>query len=188
MRTFIIRITFAALFAAIISAGAFIVIPVGPVPLVLQNMFTLLSGLILGPVLGSAAVGLFLAAGIVGVPVFANNGSPPGLARIVGPTGGYLFGYLLGAFIAGLIVGFPRSGKKVSVLRLILAAAAGTLAVYVPGLFWLKFYTKTDWAQTLVLGFYPFILGDTVKGGIAVLVTPRLRRTASGMLKEFNNE
>ena len=182
MRNTIARLVFTALFAAIISAGAFIVIPVGPVPLVLQNMFTLLSGLVLGPVWGSAAVGLFLVAGLAGMPVFANNGSPPGLARIVGPTGGYLFGYLLGAFFAGLIVGFPRAGKKVSVPQLILAVITGVLAVYVPGLLWLKFYTKTSWLQTLVLGFFPFIFGDAVKGGIAGLIAPRLRRAASGLL------
>ena len=181
MRKAVTRLVFAALFAAIISAGAFIVIPFVPVPLVLQNMFTLLSGLVLGPVLGSAAVGLFLVAGAIGVPVFANNGTPPGLARIVGPTGGYLFGYLLGAFVAGLIVGYP-SGKKIPVWRLVCAVAAGLLIVYVPGLLRLKFFLKTDWTETFVLGFLPFIPGDAVKGIIAGLITPRLRRAAAGLL------
>jgi biotin transport system substrate-specific component len=142
-------------------------------------MFALLSGLVIGPVLGSAAVGLFIAAGAVGAPGFANNGSPMGLARIVGPTGGYLFGYLLGAFIAGLILGFPRPGKKTPVWRLVLAVFAGILAVHVPGLLWLKVYLKTDWMKTLTVGFFPFILADALKGVAAGLITPRLRRVAS---------
>ena len=182
MKKHITRLVFIALFAAIISAGAFITLPVGPVPVVLQNMFTLLSGLVIGPVLGPAAVGLFIVAGAVGVPVFANNGSPPGLARIVGPTGGYLFGYLLGAFIAGVILGFPGSGQRTPVWRLILAVIAGTLVVYVPGLLWLKMYLKTDWIKTLAVGFFPFILGDSLKGAVAGLITPRLRRAAGELL------
>jgi biotin transport system substrate-specific component len=183
MRKRITRLVFTALFAALISAGAFIILPVGPVPVVLQNMFALLSGLVIGPVLGPSAVGLFIAAGAVGAPVFANNGSPPGLARIAGPTGGYLFGYLLAALIAGLILGFPGHGQKTPAWRLVLAVAAGTLAVHVPGLLWLKLYLKTDWMKTLTVGFFPFILADALKGVAAGLITPRLRRVAGELLK-----
>jgi len=178
------RLVFTALFAAVISAGAFINLPIGPVPVVLQNMFTLLSGLVIGPVWGSAAVALFITAGAVGAPVFANNGSPMGLARIVGPTGGYLFGYLLGALVAGLILGFPRSGQKTPIWRLALAVTAGTLVVYVPGLLWLKIYLKTDWIKTLAVGFFPFILADALKGIAAGFITPRLRRVAGELLSK----
>jgi biotin transport system substrate-specific component len=175
--------SFVALFAALISAGAFVTIPLGPVPLALQNFFTLLSGLVLGPVLGGAAVGLFILAGAVGAPVFANNGSPMGIARLFGPTGGYLFGYLLGAVVAGLIVGFPRPGKKVPVWRIVLAAAMGMLVVYVPGLIRLKMTLNADWARTLTIGFYPFLIGDALKGTAAGLIAPRLRRAASSLLQ-----
>jgi len=172
----ITRLVFTALFAAIIAAGAFIGIPIGPVPIVLQNLFTLLAGLVLGPALGASAVGLFIVAGALGVPVFANNGSPMGIARLIGPTGGYYLGYLLGAVVAGLIVGFPRPGKKTPLWRLALAVAAGMLVVYVPGLIRLKWYLGIDWARTFTVGFVPFIIGDTLKGIAAVLITPRLRR------------
>ncbi|MDR2717321.1 MAG: biotin transporter BioY [Treponema sp.] len=170
-------LVFVALFAALISAGAFIAFPIGPVPIVLQNLFTLLSGLVLGPVLGTAAVGLFIAAGAVGAPVFANNGSPMGIARLLGPSGGYLFGYLLGAFVAGLIVGFPRPGVKTPVWRIVLAAATGMFVVYIPGLIRLKFFLNVDWKQTFIVGFLPFMIGDIIKGVIAGLISPRLRRT-----------
>ena len=178
----IVRLVFTALFAALISAGAFIVVPIGPVPIVLQNLFTLLAGLVLGPVLGSSAVGLFLAAGAIGLPVFANTGAPMGIARIMGPTGGYLFGYLLGTLTAGLIIGFPRPEKKTPVWRIILAVAAATIIVYIPGLLRLKFVLDFDWARTFTVGFLPFIIGDAIKGVAAGLIAPRLRRIASQLL------
>jgi biotin transport system substrate-specific component len=164
----------AALFGALIAAGAFIAIPLpfSPVPVVLQNLFSLLAGLVLGPTLGAAAVGLYLLAGIIGAPVFA--GATGGIARALGPTGGFLLGYLFSAFTAGLIAGRPRR-EAVPLWRIILAVAAGLLIVYVPGLLRLRF-ALGSWAKALVSGFLPFILGDAVKGVIAVLITPRLRR------------
>ena len=173
----ILRLVFVALFAALISAGAFIAVPIGPVPIALQNLFALLSGLVLGPVLGTAAVGLFLAAGLIGAPVFANNGAPMGIARLLGPSGGFLFGYLLCALVAGFIVGFPRPGVKTPVWRIVLAVVAGLLVVYIPGLIRLKFVMNIDWRKTFVVGFIPFVIGDIIKGVIAGLITPRLRRT-----------
>jgi biotin transport system substrate-specific component len=181
-RQIIIALTFIALFSALISAGGFMVIPLGPVPLALQNLFALLAGMVLGPLLGVTAVGLFITAGAIGAPVFANNGSPMGIARIVGPTGGYLLGYLLAALVAGFITGFLQPGERIPVWRIILAATAGMLVVYVPGLIRLKIYMNATWAQALTAGLYPFIIGDAVKACIAALVTPRLRRTAAQLL------
>ena len=174
------RISLTALFAALIAAGTFVAIPVGPVPIVLQNLFALLSGLILGPLLGSAAVGLYLLAGILSLPVFA--GASGGIALFAGPTGGYLIGYLLAALTAGLIAGKPRSDRKTSLLRLIAAVAAGFLLVYVPGVAWLKISMELNWAKAIIAGFTPFIIGDTVKGVAAVFIAPRLRRIAADQL------
>ena len=176
----LIKITFTALFAAITAAGAFIAIPIGPVPIVLQNLFALLSGLILGPVLGGAAVGLYLLAGILNLPVFA--GGVGGLARFAGPTGGFLVGYLLMAITAGLAAGRPRVNTGISLPRLIAAVAAGLLVVYVPGVLWLKVSRNLNWARALMAGFVPFIIGDILKGIAAVLISPRLRRLAADHL------
>jgi biotin transport system substrate-specific component len=164
----------AALFGALIAAGAFIAVPLpfSPVPVVLQNLFSLLAGLTLGPVLGAAAAGLYLLAGIVGAPVFA--GATGGIGRFLGPTGGFLAGYLLSAFTAGLIAGRPGRGALPRG-RIILAVLAGLLIIYVPGLIRLRF-ALDSWAKTLVAGFLPFIPGDVAKGIIAVLIAPRLRR------------
>jgi biotin transport system substrate-specific component len=181
-RKTLISITLVALFAALTAAGTFIAIPIplSPVPIVLQNLFALLSGLILGPFLGAAAVGLYLIAGAIGIPVFA--GASGGYRHIIGPTGGFLIGYLLCAFVAGLIAGKPDIEKKRHIIFIAIAAFAGLLAVYVPGVIRLKFALNASWTRAIAAGFIPFIIGDTIKGIIAVIVAPRLRKAAALML------
>jgi biotin transport system substrate-specific component len=178
-RRTITGITLTALFAALIAAGAFIALPlsVSPVPIVLQNLFALLSGLILGPALGSAAAGLYLLAGAIGVPVFA--GASGGFVRFLGPTGGFLLGYFLAALTAGLIAGKPRPEFRTPLWRIILAVLAGFLIIYVPGVIRLKFVIAKPWAAALAAGFTPFIIGDVLKGIAAVVIAPRLRRIAA---------
>ena len=178
----LIRIALTALFAALTAAGAFIAFPVGPVPIVLQNLFALLSGLVLGPLMGSAAVGLYLLAGVLGFPVFSGGGG--GIARFAGPTGGYLVGYLLAALTAGFIAGRPKANAsaKVFQIRIILAVIAGFFIIYVPGLIWLKTRLNLDWIKTLTTGFIPFIIGDVLKGIAVALIAPRLRRIAADFL------
>ena len=103
----LIRIALTAFFAALTAAGAYIAFPVGPIPISMQNLFILLSGLVLGPVMGTAAVGLYLLAGILSFPVFALGGG--GIARFAGPAGGYFVGYFFAALTAGLIAGRPKA-------------------------------------------------------------------------------
>ena len=173
------RITLTALFAAITAAGAFVAVPIGPVPIVLQNLFAILAGLVLGPLMGGASVALYLLAGILGLPVFA--GGSGSIARFAGPTGGFLVGYLLAAITAGIIAGRP-SFQKTPLPRIIAAVAAGFLIIYVPGVLWLKISRNLDWAKALLAGFVPFIIGDLLKGIAAVLIVPRLRRVAADFL------
>ena len=92
-----------ALFAALISAGSFLIIPLpGGIPIVLQDMMAMLSGLILGPVYGAIAVAVFLVLGSIGLPVFSGKA---GLHVITaGPTGGFLIGYMVAAFFGGLFL------------------------------------------------------------------------------------
>ncbi|MDR3160758.1 MAG: biotin transporter BioY [Spirochaetaceae bacterium] len=174
--------TMTALFGALIAAGAFISIPLpfSPVPVVLQNMFAMLSGLVLGPLLGGAAAALYLIAGALGAPVFA--GATGGIAHFFGPTGGFLIGYLLASLTAGFIAGRPRADRKTSWVRIILGTGLGLLAVYLPGVIHLKAVLNTSWAGALAAGFIPFIIGDVVKGVVAALIAPRLRRVAADQL------
>jgi biotin transport system substrate-specific component len=169
-------ITLIALFAALTAAGTFIAIPLpfSPVPVALQNLFAILAGLCLGPLMGSLSVALYLAAGALGAPVFA--GASGGIARLLGPTGGYLLGYLIGAFAAGFVAGRPRTDKQIRPWRLVLAAALGLLVVYVPGMLRLKQIMGFGWTQAFAGGILPFLPGDAAKLAAAALIAPRLRR------------
>ena len=170
-----------SLFAALIAGGSFVKIPLpfSPVPIVLQNLFIVLSGLVLGPVQGSLAVALYLFAGALGLPVFSGAGG--GIARFIGPTGGYLAGYFFAALCAGLAAGKPK--KEISLLRIILAAALGFLVVYIPGLLWLYRFMES-WPKTFAGGFFPFLVGDMIKITLVVPVVKRLRKTAANQLYE----
>jgi biotin transport system substrate-specific component len=176
-------ITLIALFAALIAAGTFVSIPLpfSPVPVVLQNLFTVLAGLCLGPIRGSLAVLLYLLAGALGAPVFA--GAAGGFTRFFGPTGGYLLGYVLTALIAGLIAGRPRSERPVLFRRLIPAVVLGLLSGYIPGLFWLKQYTNLNWSEIFIAGALPFFIGDALKGIVAVNIALRLRRIIAELIQ-----
>ena len=177
----LVKITLIVFFAALTTAGAHIAFPIGPIPISMQNLFILLSGLVLGPVMGSAAVILYLLAGVLNLPVFALGGG--GISRFTGPAGGYFIGYLLAAFTAGLIAGRPKADESAKISqRIIIAEIAGLLISYVPGLFWLKIRMNLDWAKTFQTGLIPFIIGDPIKGIAAVFIAPRLRRIVAGFL------
>jgi len=158
-----------ALMAALVAAGAFVAIPVGPVPIVLQNFFVMLTGLLLGQRRGLAAIGLYLLAGGLGLPVFA--GGTGGLGRLAGPTGGYLVGYLPAVAVIGMV---SRAGQG-RVWADALAMVAGTAIVYGFGLTWLKLITGMTLAKTMALGLVPFLPGDVVKIVAALPVARALR-------------
>ncbi|MDR1957077.1 MAG: biotin transporter BioY [Treponema sp.] len=174
-RRTIVRLSLSALFAALTAAGTFIAIPLpgSPVPIVLQNLFALLSGLVLGPLLGGAGVGLYLLAGAMGAPVFA--GATGGFVHFLAPSGGYLWGYLLMAISAGFIAGVPKPDRPSPRWRIILATLVGILVVYVPGVIQLKWVLADTWSGAVVKGFFPFIIGDGIKAAVAILIASRLR-------------
>ncbi len=159
----------ASLFAALTAAGAYLAIPIGPVPIVLQNLFVFLAGLLLGSRWGAASVAVYLLAGIVGLPVFA--GGTGGIGRIAGPTGGFLLGYLPVVFLVGrLTERRPASGA-----RDVAAMAAGALLLYACGAPWLKLATGMPLSQALALGVLPFLPGDALKIAAAAVIAKSLR-------------
>jgi biotin transport system substrate-specific component len=178
----LVKIVLIVFFAALPVAGAYIAIPTGSAPITLQIFFVLLSGLVLGPVMGCAAVSLYLLAGLLNLPVFAMGGG--GIARFAGPAGGYFVGYLFAALTAGLMVGRPKAGESARIFQkhIIIAEIAGLLVSYVPGLIWYKIRMDIDWARTFLTGFVPFIIVDTLKGIAAVLIASRLRRIVAVFL------
>ncbi|MBW2084533.1 MAG: biotin transporter BioY, partial [Deltaproteobacteria bacterium] len=142
---------YASLFAALTAVGALISIPIGPVPIVLQNLFVLLAGLLLGSRWGLACVAVYLLAGACGLPVFA--GGTGGIGRFVGPTGGYLLGYLPTVYVVGIIS--EKSGSRLAFD--LVAMVCGVFIVYACGLTWLKILTGMTLGKTLVVGMYPFL-------------------------------
>ncbi|MFO7751989.1 MAG: biotin transporter BioY [Desulfobacteraceae bacterium] len=166
--------TYSSLFVALIAAGAFIAIPVGPVPIVLQNMFVLLAGLLLGPRWGLASVAIYLLLGIFGLPVFA--GGTGGLGRIVGPTGGYLVGYLPCVYATGIIA---RKNKN-SVLVDISAMITGSVIIYAAGVTWLKLTSGMGWDKAFAAGMYPFLPGNCIKIAAAAFIARHARPLMRG--------
>ncbi|MBF0572562.1 MAG: biotin transporter BioY [Desulfamplus sp.] len=148
---------YSSMFAALISVGAYISIPIGPVPIVLQNIFVLMAAILLGTKWGGAALGLYLFMGACGFPVFA--GGTGGLGRILGPTGGYLLGYIPAVLVTGLIS--DKIGKNL--FGDIIAMFAGSLIVYIAGVPWLKVATGMAWNKVFIVGMYPFVVGDILK-------------------------
>ena len=174
MNTATLKSVFTALFAALICAGSVIAIPAGPVPIVLQNAFAVLAGLLLGPIQGAGAVGLFLIAGALGLPVF--SGGKGGFAVFAGPTGGYLAGYFFAALVAGLAVRrAPADDVKASVPIVISATVAAFTAIYIPGVLGLKRVLGLSLADAIAKGFIPFLIGDAIKIAALVPVTLKLR-------------
>ncbi|MCP3955620.1 MAG: biotin transporter BioY [Desulfobacterales bacterium] len=165
---------YASLFAALVAVGAFISIPIGPVPIVLQNFFVLLAALLLGPRWGVAAVAVYLLSGICGLPVFA--GGTAGIGRIMGPTGGYLIGYLPAVFISAWLSqkGGFRTWTDIA------AMICGSLIVYGCGVPWLKVVTGMPFAKALAVGMIPFLIGDALKIAAAVPVVRALRPIVQG--------
>lgn len=160
---------YASLLAALTAASALFSIQVGDVPVVLYNFFILLMGLLLGARWGSAGVAVYLLAGSLGLPVFA--GGKGGLAILLGPTGGYLIGFLPAVFIIGLI------SEKFN-QRLwsdIMALLCGTAIIYALGVIQLKIVLDKTWMVSLAVGFFPFIIFDVIKL-VAAAVTARAIR------------
>ena len=160
---------YASLFAALTAAGAFLAIPIGPVPIVLQNMFVYLAGLLMGSRWGLASVGVYLLAGACGLPVFA--GGLGGIGRIVGPTGGYLIGYLPTVYIIGKISARTHQRAVYDVLAMI----CGTAILYAFGVTWLKIVTGMTPATALAVGLFPFLIGDALKIAAAAAIARTLR-------------
>lgn len=153
------RLVWTALSAAAVAGGAWLVLPIGPVPISLQPLFVLLAGFVLGPRQGALAVGLYILAGVAGLPVFAGGAS--GLGHVLGPTGGYLLGFCLTAFVAGLATG--GRGGPVSWPRGLAFGALGILCAYALGAAWLAHVLGLTLERTLAVGVAPFLPADCLK-------------------------
>ncbi len=165
------KLVYTSLFAALIAVGAYMAVPIPivPVPIVMQNLFILLAGLLLGSRYGVASMGLYLLVGSMGIPVFA--GGKGGLAHFLGPTGGYLIGFTVCAWLTGFISERFRGRLRADITAVVI----GSLTVYVFGVPWLKVVTGMDWTKAVLLGMAPFLIGDAIKATAAILVARAVR-------------
>lgn len=153
----------------LLTLSAKVQIPFYPVPMTMQTFAVLALGMALGWRLGAASVAFYLAQGAVGLPVFA--GTPEkgiGLAYMMGPTGGYLLGFLLAAAVCGWLA---ERGWDRRVSTTALAMLIGNAVIYVPGLLYLGSLIGWD-KPVLEWGMTPFLLGDVTKLALAAAVMP----------------
>ena len=162
----------ASLFVAV-CAHLSVPLPFTPVPLTLSDLAVLIVGLILGPRMGFTALGIYLAEGAGGLPVFSPAG-PGGFAQLLGATGGYLIAYPFAAAIAGYLA---RSLKAIpAYMAALTAATAGSTLLMASGAAWLGFYLHHDAALTLKLAVLPFLPGQVVKIIASAGIHTSLRR------------
>lgn len=164
-----VELAIAIIASVALAASAKIAVPFYPVPMTMQTFVVLGLGLLLGPWRGAACVAVYLVEGALGFPVF--TGTPArgvGLAYMVGPTGGYLVGFMLAVIVVGIFakIGWDRRRSSIAV-----ALCAGVAALYAPGLLWLG--ATIGWDQPLLeLGLYPFVPGEIAKMLLLLLGLP----------------
>lgn len=149
--------------ALLLAASAQISVPMYPVPMTLQTLGILIIGMTMGLRLGLATVSTWLLQGAIGFPVFAGGSST---AALFGPTAGFLFGFLLMVFIAGLAV---DRGIR-STLGLSAVALVASAALYLPGLAWPAIILGKTLPELATGWMLPFVLGDVIKALVAALL------------------
>lgn len=140
-----------AMFTALTAVGAFIKIPLPPVPATLQGLFTTMAGMLLGAQLGGLSVLIYIIMGLIGIPIFTGGG---GIGYVLMPTFGYLIGFAAGAWLTGFIT---DRLKQLSFINLFGAALAGLAVVYVIGVPYV--YLMTYFTTGVTLGAYKILVG-----------------------------
>ena len=166
-------------FTALLAAGSWISIPFVPVPFTLQTLFLFLAAGIMGRY-AVVPVSLYLLMGAMNLPVF--HSGTAGIGVFLGPTGGYLAGFIPAALLAG--IGYecrPRVARYAGM-------AAGLCALYACGVGWLSLSTGLSLEMALLLGAVPFIPGDIMKAAVASLVTDRIARLRAGKHADTEGE
>lgn len=164
------QMTLVSLFAALTAVGAFISIPIYPVPLTLQTLFTLLAAMTLGSVMGASSQIIYVLLGVVGLPVFA--GFKAGIGILFGPTGGFLFGFIISAYVIGKIIELK---KEKNIFYYFLAGLLGTVIIYIIGITQLSLVTSIGAKKAITVGMFPFVPGDILKIIAASFIASKLK-------------
>lgn len=147
-------------------------LPISPVPISLGNMAVCFAVAVLGMKQGVLSVSLYLLLGLVGLPVFSNFTG--GIGKLLGPTGGYLIGYLLLALLLGLFM-----ERYNNMLANAVGAVMGMLLLYLLGTIWLAFQMQLDFRSALWTGVIPYIPIDFIKIALSLIIGSHLRKRLS---------
>lgn len=166
------NMTLIGLMAALICVlGPFAIsLPLSPVPITLATLILYFSIYVLGMKRALLSCVIYMLLGLVGLPVF--SGYAGGVGKVVGPTGGYLLGYLLVILIAGLFIDKWTSNYALCILGLVL----GTAALYLLGSLWLAYQNHLTLQGAFAAGTLPFLIGDSIKIILAAILGPILRK------------
>lgn len=165
----------AALFAALTAVGAFIRIPIGPVPITMQALFTILAGVMLGARIGAMSQLIYVLLGLIGLPIFSDGTG--GLNHVISPSFGYLIGFVISAFVMGKIV---EHSEKVTFIKIFATCILGIIIIYLIGIPYFYIILKTVLVKEITLqyvikmGFLIFIPGDLLKAVIASLLAVKI--------------
>lgn len=176
------NIVLISLTVALMTAGAYLRIPIGPVPISLQTLFVLLSGALLGPWLGSMAMVSYIALGLVGLPIFTGGGGPQ---YILSPTFGFLLSFPASAIMVGVLLKPSAAANTPSAGRRLFAMTLGTLVIYLVGIPWLGLNLKliqgkqVGMGALLSMGMLPFLPGDALKVLLASWLVGPVERALS---------
>ena len=160
----------------LLAVSAQFKIPLYPVPVTGQTLVVLLIGLTYGPLFGGITIAAYLFEGAIGLPVFAGGAS--GMAVLFGPTGGYLFGFLLAAVVMGYLA--ERSMGR-SVVSTVIAMVIGNMVIYLCGASWLAGFI--GFGKAMAAGVLPFLYGDALKLAVAAGLMPLAWRAVKAAQK-----
>ena len=171
-------LTSLALMTALICVISPFTIPVGPIPISLATLGLYLTAGLFGGKRALIVCGMYLLMGFIGLPVF--SGFTGGPAKLLGPTGGFLFGYLLLTGITGFFLDKYPGKKGYCVFGMIL----GTVACYVLGMIWLAYQMDLSWKQSFLVGVAPFVVGDAAKILLVNFLVPMLKKRIGNFILE----
>ncbi|MCK9579543.1 MAG: biotin transporter BioY [Methanoregula sp.] len=158
-------IAYSAAFIGLIALGSWISLPIGNIPFTLQTLFVLLAGIVMHRY-GAIPVLLYCILGVLGLPLFHNGMA--GIGVLLGPTGGYLIGFIFAGLITGLA--YEHTSRIIRICGIVCA----TLVIYLFGVAWLMLSLQLGFIAAVTTGMLPFIPGCAIKAAVAYIIGEHL--------------
>lgn len=163
-----------ALFASLTGVFSFIIIPIpfSPVPITAQTVSPMLAGVLLGPKKGAMSQLIYIFLGVIGLPIFAGGRSGPGV--LFGESGGYIVGFVVGCYIIGQVYQILVKRYRSIFSSIVSVVTGGVLVVYFLGVLWMMFLLELGIIEAIMVGVFPYLIGDAFKVIAAVILIESL--------------